>query len=91
MNEKVEQVALAVREEIVRQYRDDERSKCPAGAHYYEVHIAPDYIARVAIAAMRKPTEAMIKGGNFSDTELLVDGYQGMIDAALNDEVESHK
>lgn len=37
----IERVARAVREEITRQYRDDERGKCPAGSYFYEEHIAP--------------------------------------------------
>lgn len=63
MSEMVEQVARAIREEIVRQYRDGDRKKCPAGAHYYEEHIGPALIARAAIEAMREPTEAMIETG----------------------------
>lgn len=41
-------IANAVREEIVRQYRDDERRKCPAGVCYYEEEIMPWKIAVVA-------------------------------------------
>jgi hypothetical protein len=40
------QLAVIIREEIVRQYRDDERGKCPAGAAYYEENISPWLIAR---------------------------------------------
>lgn len=40
-----ETIAKAIREEIVRQYRDDERRTCPAGAYYYEDQIAPFLIA----------------------------------------------
>ena len=32
-------IATAVREEIVRQYRDDERRKCTAGVLYYEEEV----------------------------------------------------
>lgn len=46
----VDRVAQAVRDEIVRQYRDDERGKCSAGSAFYEEHIAPNQIARVAVA-----------------------------------------
>ncbi len=46
----VDRVARAVREEIVRQFRDNDRGKCPAGSAFYEEHIAPDQIARVAVA-----------------------------------------
>ncbi len=49
----VEAVARAVREEIVRQYRDDDCSNCPAGSAFYEEHVAPTLIARAAIEAMR--------------------------------------
>lgn len=55
-SEMVKRVARAVREEIVRQYRDDERGRCPAGSAYYEEHIGPDLIARAAIAAMEGQT-----------------------------------
>ncbi len=40
-------LAKAIREEIVRQYRDDERRTCPAGAFYYEQEISPYLIAEV--------------------------------------------
>jgi hypothetical protein len=59
----IERVARAIRGEIVRQFRDDERGKCPAGAHYYEENIGPYKIASAAIAAMRKPTKPMIEDG----------------------------
>lgn len=49
----VERVARIIREEIVRQYRDDERGKCPAGRTFYEEQIAPELIAVEAIKAMR--------------------------------------
>ncbi len=48
----VERVAIAIREEIVRQHRDDERNKCPAGRAWYEDEVAPWLIARAAIAAL---------------------------------------
>ena len=41
-------IATAVREEIVRQYRDDERRKCTAGVLYYEEEVMPWLIAKVA-------------------------------------------
>jgi len=47
-------VATAIREEIVRQHREDERSKCPAGRDYYEEHISPWLIAKEAIAVVRQ-------------------------------------
>ena len=46
----IERVARAVREEIVRQYRDDERGRCPAGRAFYEENISPWLIAQRAIA-----------------------------------------
>lgn len=48
----VERVARAVREEIVRQYRESESANCPAGVTYYEEYISPHLIATAAIAAM---------------------------------------
>jgi hypothetical protein len=52
-------IANAVREEIVRQYRDDERRKCPAGVLYYEEEIMPWLIAKVAA---KIADETSIKG-----------------------------
>jgi hypothetical protein len=48
----VKRVARVVREEIVRQYRDDERRKCPAGTAFYEEHISPRLIAQRVVEAM---------------------------------------
>lgn len=56
----IERMTAAIREETVRQYRDHDREKCPAGAAYYEEEIAPYQIARAALAAMREPTDAMM-------------------------------
>jgi len=47
--DKVSIVAKAIREEIVRQYRDDDRGKCPAGSHFWEEEIQPVLLAEVAI------------------------------------------
>lgn len=55
----IEQMSSAVREEIVRQYRDD-RGKCPGGAHFYEEHIAPNLVARAVLKAMNEPTHEMM-------------------------------
>jgi hypothetical protein len=93
MSEMVERVALAIREELVRQYRDDERHKCPAGPAYYEEAISPTLIANVAIAAMREPTEAMVKAGNTAIRHRIELGlhtesdsaWRAMIDATLAD------
>ena len=56
----VERVARAVREEIVRQYREDERGKCPSGTQFYEESIGPAKIALAAIEEIRYPTDAML-------------------------------
>jgi hypothetical protein len=61
-----------IREEIVRQYRDDERRKCPAGTPYYEEEVGPYLIARSVLSCLeeegmvvvpREPTEAMLAAG----------------------------
>jgi hypothetical protein len=62
MSEMVELVAKAIREEIVRQYRDDDRSKFPAGLSFWEEQVQPWLIARAAIVA--------IESVNKSRTEL---------------------
>jgi hypothetical protein len=48
----VEKVARGIREEIVRQYRDDERGKCPGGAAFYEENVGPYQIARAVLEAL---------------------------------------
>ncbi len=48
----VVRVTVAVRDEIIRQYRDNERATCPAGSSFYENEVLPYQIARAAIAAM---------------------------------------
>lgn len=45
---RLAKIASAVREEIVRQYREDERRKCHAGVLYYEEEIMPWLIAVIA-------------------------------------------
>jgi len=47
----IEAAAKATREEICRQYREDERGKFPAGVHYYEEHVMPALIAEAALKA----------------------------------------
>ena len=47
----IERVTHAVREEIVRQYRENERGKSPVGPAYYEEYVSPWLIAKCAIAA----------------------------------------
>jgi hypothetical protein len=49
----IEQLAKIIREEIVRQYREDERGKCPAGTAYYEETISPWLIAQTVASWMR--------------------------------------
>ena len=39
---------------MVRQYRDDDRGKCPAGSAWWEENIQPMLI-RAAIAALDRP------------------------------------
>ena len=48
-----EEIAQAIREEIVRQYRDDERGKCPAGSYFYEEYVSPALIADAILALLR--------------------------------------
>lgn len=50
--ETVEKIARAIREEIVRQHREDERRTFPGGSHYYEETQSPWLIARAALAAL---------------------------------------
>lgn len=50
--ETVARVAEAIREEIVRQYREDERRTFPGGSHYYEETQSPWLIVRAALAAL---------------------------------------
>lgn len=47
-------VAKAIREEIVRQYRDQDRQKCPAGIPFWEEEVQPMLLAEVAIAAAQR-------------------------------------
>lgn len=54
----MDQVAKAIREEIVRQYRDQDRQNCPAGSRFWEEEVQPMLLAEVAIRAFqqgRKP------------------------------------
>lgn len=50
--ETVATLAKAIREEIVRQYRDDERRTFPGGSYHYEESQSPWLIARAALAAL---------------------------------------
>ena len=50
-DETIERIARAIREEIVRQYRDDDRGKCPAGVLFWEEEIQPILLAEVAMRA----------------------------------------
>ncbi len=48
----IDRVARALREEIVRQYRDDDRSKCRAGAYFWEEDVQPTLLAECALRAL---------------------------------------
>jgi hypothetical protein len=50
-----DRIAGAIREEIVRQYRDDDRRKCPAGSAFWEQHIQPMLLAEAALRALAEP------------------------------------
>jgi hypothetical protein len=50
-DETIERIARAIREEIIRQYRDDDRGKCPAGVLFWEEEIQPILLAEVAMRA----------------------------------------
>lgn len=54
MIRKAKVVAIAIREEIVRQYRDNDRAKCPAGVPFWEEEIQPMLLADVAIQAFQQ-------------------------------------
>ena len=41
-------IAKAIREEIVRQHRDQDRQNCPAGSRFWEEEIQPMLLAEVA-------------------------------------------
>lgn len=47
-------VANAIRQEIIRQYRDCDREKCPAGLAFWEDDIQPMLIAEVAVRALQQ-------------------------------------
>lgn len=85
---KIEEASRAVREEIVRQYRDDERRKHQLGTYFYENEISPKYIARAAITAIREPTKEMLMAavatsGDPDDMNDFKQAYQAMIDELL--------
>ena len=50
-DETIERIARAIREEIVRQSRDDDRGKCPAGVLFWEEEIQPILLAEVTMRA----------------------------------------
>lgn len=71
-----EAMAQAIREEIVRQYRDDERHKGPLSSHDYEEMVAPTQILNAALSALgeagyavvpKEPTDAAQSNGFASD------------------------
>lgn len=71
MTNHVDEVARVVREEIVRQYRDDERGKCPAGVNYYEEHISPEHIAEAAMRAIVKQMRERTSPNSMFDEYML--------------------
>jgi hypothetical protein len=79
----LERIAQAVREEIVRQYRDDERYKCPAGTGFYEEYVSPGLIAKAAVEAMREPTNGMIEVWVEDWRAEATNDWQAMITAIL--------
>jgi len=50
--ELVRLAQVAIREEIVRHHRRDERTKCAAGSAFYEEEVAPYQIAQAALTAI---------------------------------------
>jgi hypothetical protein len=71
MDDILAKVATAIREEIVRQYRDDDRRKCPAGQAFWEEQIQPMLLATVAAKAMQAPSLEMVRLGETA-------GYQAI-------------
>jgi hypothetical protein len=57
----VEEMARAIREEQVRQYRDDDRGKCPDAA-YYEEHVGPYALAQAAATIAKGRIERLSYG-----------------------------
>ncbi len=51
-------LAEAVRKEIVRQYRDNDRGNCPAGLFFWEQEIQPMLIAQAVMTVLRTETNA---------------------------------
>jgi hypothetical protein len=49
-----DKLAKVIREEIVRQYRDDDRGKCPAGISFWEEEIQPFLLAHAALAVIER-------------------------------------
>ena len=50
----MEAVAKAIREEIIRQYRDQDRQRCHAGSRFWEEEVQPMLLAEVAVAAFNR-------------------------------------
>ena len=53
----VRRLTTAIREEVVRQYRDDDRGKWPGGSHDYEEVQSPWLIARVAVQTLKNAAQ----------------------------------
>ena len=53
----VRRLTTAIREEVVRQYRDDDRGNWPGGSHDYEEIQSPWLIARVAAQTLQAMTQ----------------------------------
>lgn len=58
-NDLVEEMARAIREEQVRQYRDNDRANCPAGAAFYEENVGPYALAQAAYTIAQGRIEAL--------------------------------
>ena len=52
--ETTARLAMALREEIVRQYRDDDRRKCAVGAAFWEEEVQPMLLAKIAISFIQQ-------------------------------------
>lgn len=58
----VRRLTTAIREEVVRQYRDDDRGNWPGGSHDYEEVQSPWLIARVAVQTLKSIAQGSALG-----------------------------